>query len=90
MGHVTLFSDFLRPVLPETLLREGTADSELMMQIVAAIVSLGGVYIAYYVYVRNPEIATRLRESLSVLHHLWHKGWGFDSPKNVTKTILNV
>jgi NADH-quinone oxidoreductase subunit L len=79
MGHVTLFSDFLSPVLPETIIRPGAADEEWIMQVVAAIVSLSGVYIAYHVYIRNPEIAVRLRNSWAALHHIWKTGWGFDA-----------
>jgi NADH-quinone oxidoreductase subunit L len=79
LGHVTIFSDFLQPVLPETLVRPGAADSEWIMQIIAAIVSLSGVYIAYYLYLKNPAIPVRLRTSLAPLHNLWHSGWGFDA-----------
>jgi NADH-quinone oxidoreductase subunit L len=79
LGHVTLFSDFLMPVLPETLIRPDAADSEWIMQLVAAIVSLGGVYIAYFLYLKRPAISVRLKESLAPLHYIWLSGWGFDA-----------
>lgn len=79
LGHVTLFSDFLRPVLPETLIRPGAAEMEWLLQITAAAVSLSGVFIAYILYLKNPALSVRLRESLAPLHHIWHSGWGFDA-----------
>jgi NADH-quinone oxidoreductase subunit L len=83
LGHVTLFSNFLRPVLPEISIRSGSAETEWIMQLTAGIISLGGVYIAYLLYLRNPKISIRLRKSLEPLHHLWHSGWGFDAVYNM-------
>jgi NADH-quinone oxidoreductase subunit L len=79
MGHVTIFSDFLSPTLPETSIRDGVADSEWLIQITAAIVSLSGVYVAYLLYLKSPAIAMRLRETLAPLHYIWKSGWGFDA-----------
>jgi NADH-quinone oxidoreductase subunit L len=82
LGHVTIFSDFLAPVLPETRIRAGVAESEWLMQIAAAIVSLSGVYVAYVLYLKNPALSMRLRVSLAPLHHVWKSGWGFDALYN--------
>jgi NADH-quinone oxidoreductase subunit L len=79
MGHVTLFTDFLNPVLPETHVREGAAESEWIIQVTAAVISLAGVYVAYVFYLRTPEWSTRVRYSLSPLYHIWKTGWGFDA-----------
>jgi NADH-quinone oxidoreductase subunit L len=82
LGHVTIFSDFLRPVLPETQVRSGVSEMEWFIQLIAAVVSLSGVYIAYVLYLKNPALSARLKVSLAPLHHIWHSGWGFDALYN--------
>jgi NADH-quinone oxidoreductase subunit L len=82
LGHVTIFSDFLRPVLPETQVRSGASEMEWLIQLIAAVVSLSGVYIAYVLYLKNPALSARLKVSLAPLHHIWHSGWGFDALYN--------
>ena len=44
--------------------------------------SLGGIYIAYYFYLKKPELPGRLKTSLENLHHFWFTGWGFDALYN--------
>jgi NADH-quinone oxidoreductase subunit L len=41
--------------------------------------SLSGVYLAYYFYVKKPELADQVKRSLDGLHHVWFNGWGFDA-----------
>lgn len=80
LGNLTLFSDFLNRTLPEIEMRiEGTG-TELLFQVIAALTALLGIYIAYYLYILKPQIATNLRYSSpgSFLHNLWLQGWGFD------------
>ena len=79
LGHVELFSDFLSPVLPGVEVRPGAEHGEWIMQAVAAIVSLGGVYIAWYFYRKRPELPGQIKIAISDLHHLWFSGWGFDA-----------
>jgi NADH-quinone oxidoreductase subunit L len=79
MGHVELFSDFLKPVLPDVHVREGVERFEWIMQLIAAVVSLSGVYIAYYFYLKRPELPGKIKAAVSDLHQLWFSGWGFDA-----------
>jgi NADH-quinone oxidoreductase subunit L len=79
LAHVELFSDFLRPVLPSVEVRPGVEQAEWIMQAVAAIVSLGGVYLAWYFYLKRPELPGQLKVAISDLHQLWFSGWGFDA-----------
>jgi NADH-quinone oxidoreductase subunit L len=79
LGHVELFSDFLRPVLPGVVVRPGAEHAEWIMQAVAAVVSLTGVYLAWYFYLKRPELPGQLKIAVSDLHQLWFSGWGFDA-----------
>jgi NADH-quinone oxidoreductase subunit L len=82
LGHVELFSDFLAPVLPGVGVRDVSENSEWIMQAVAGIISLSGVYIAYFFYVKRPELPGEIKNSMSDLHQLWFSGWGFDALYN--------
>jgi NADH-quinone oxidoreductase subunit L len=83
LGHVELFSDFLKPVLPSVVLREGaTTTTEWIIQSFTTLLSLIGVYLAYHFYVKKPWLPTELKTSLQGLHHLWFTGWGFDALYN--------
>ena len=77
MGHVELFSDFLEPVLPAVILHTGI--SEWLVQSISIVLSLSGVYIAYYCYVLKPSVPGRIKQSFAGLHHIWFTGWGFDA-----------
>lgn len=83
MGHVTVFSDFLSPVLPSINLKPEIENSEWLMQLIAAAVALSGVYLAYIFYLKRPELSDRIKESGKALHQFWFSGWGFDSLYNV-------
>jgi NADH-quinone oxidoreductase subunit L len=82
IGHIELFSDLLSPVLPAVAVREGVESSEWIMQFVAAVISLGGVYVAYFFYLKRPELPGQIKSSMSDLHQLWLSGWGFDALYN--------
>jgi NADH-quinone oxidoreductase subunit L len=77
-GHVTVFSDFLKPVLPDAILRAGVDNVEWIVQIVAAVTTLSGVYISYIIYGRTSRATDPLKEAIPGLYHLWYHGWGFD------------
>jgi NADH-quinone oxidoreductase subunit L len=82
LGHVQLFSDFLNPALPAISLKEGVESFEWTIQLIAAGLSLAGVYIAYYLYVQSPQAVERIKLSLTALHEYWFSGWGFDALYN--------
>jgi NADH-quinone oxidoreductase subunit L len=78
LGGVSLFSDLVDKALPA--LRTVSTAHELTLQIVAALVSLSGVGVAYLLFMRYPQFTASLTESRpgALLHHLWTNGWGFD------------
>lgn len=79
LGHVELFSGFLRPVLPAIELREGVESAEWFMQILAAALCLGGIYIAYFFYMKRTDMRAELKSSMIVTNRFWYSGWGFDT-----------
>jgi NADH-quinone oxidoreductase subunit L len=79
LGHVELFTNFLEPVLPQVEVRPDAEQAEWMVQGLAALLSVTGVFIAYYLYIVKPELTTRIKASVSDLHQLWFNGWGFDA-----------
>lgn len=82
MGHVELFSDFLKPVLPSVALHEGVEHNEWIIQAITMVLSLSGVYLAYYFYLKKPELPDQIKGSIVGLHHIWFTGWGFDALYN--------
>lgn len=82
LGHVELFSDFLKPVLPSVSLRPGTETSEWIMQLTAAALCLTGIYVAYFFYRKRTDLRSELKSSMIVLNRFWFSGWGFDSLYN--------
>jgi NADH-quinone oxidoreductase subunit L len=77
-GHFTLLSNLLGSVLPETLVK--TQSSEWVFQLIAAIVTLGGISLGYLLYLAKPSLLTSLKKSKSAndLFWFWHSGWRFD------------
>ena len=79
MGHFELFSEYLEPVFPTiTLKANASTGLEWTVQLITIVLSLGGVYIAYYFYLKKPEMSGRVKTSLGSLHRFWFTGWGFD------------
>lgn len=81
-GHVTIFSDFLSPVLPNVALREGVDASEPIIQTIAAVVALSGVYLAYYFYQKRSDLLPDFKSAIRDTYNFWFGGWGFDTLYN--------
>jgi NADH-quinone oxidoreductase subunit L len=81
-GHVTIFSNLLSPVLPDVALREGVESSEWIIQIIAGVVALSGVYIAYFFYRQRPDLVPGIKSAMRDTHQFWLGGWGFDTLYN--------
>lgn len=79
MGHVTLFSDFLTPVLPAVELRPGVESYEWLMQGVAAVLCLVGIYVAYFFYMKRQDLRAEIKGATYELNRFWFSGWGFDA-----------
>jgi NADH-quinone oxidoreductase subunit L len=79
MGNVTVFSDFMQPVLPAAE-AETVRGNEFLFQVIAAVVSLSGILVAYLLYYRRSEVPERLSEMplTGAVGRLWFAGWGFD------------
>lgn len=84
-GHVTIFSDFLSPVLPAVHVKESMENAEWLIQLLAAGLGLSGIYIAYLFYIKQPSLSDRMKESLLSINEFFLSGWGFDKLYN---TIL--
>ncbi|MEJ8803791.1 NADH-quinone oxidoreductase subunit L [Pontibacter sp. H249] len=83
-AHFTLFTNYLEPVLPVIVIDEGLSTIEWIFQIVAALVALAGIYIAYLFYLKKPELVQNIERSsfAMALHRFWYSGWGFDALYN--------
>jgi NADH-quinone oxidoreductase subunit L len=81
--HVTLFSDLVQKVLPATLMKENIPP-EIVLQGIAVVVTLGGIYTGYYLYYRNTAIIEEWKKSeLKIwLRNFLFKGWLFDDLYN--------
>ena len=75
LGPVHLFSKLFDRVLPVVNTGE-EGQSELIFQIISAIVSLGGVYISYLLFYKKSSLAIRFRNSK--LNNFFLSGWRFD------------
>jgi NADH-quinone oxidoreductase subunit L len=78
-GHLELFSGWLDPVLPAISVQSDLVEKEIIIQLLAAGLSVGGAFIAYYTYIQNPGLASRIKMEISIPYHFWFSGWGFDS-----------
>lgn len=75
MGNIHLFSNLLDSVLPRTIvLHENGA--EVLFQLLASVISLSGIYMAYLLYLKKPAPADSFNKSR--LNKFFYQGWGFD------------
>ncbi len=79
-GHITIFSDFLSPVLPEVVLGHEGGNTELLFQLFTGATGLVGIYIAWFFWFKNPSIVYNLKTSSfgKSLHGYLINGLGFD------------
>jgi len=80
LGRYTLFSEFLSSALPAASGAPDVSGSELVLQVIAAVASLAGIYLAYLLYVRVPGYVDALArtEAGAAVQRFWYSGWGFD------------
>jgi NADH-quinone oxidoreductase subunit L len=80
-GYVkTPFARFLETVLPWTEGAHSVPITELASEVIAALVFLIGVYLAYIFFLRKRAYAAALVSSVagSALHQFWFSDWGMD------------
>jgi NADH-quinone oxidoreductase subunit L len=75
MGHLNLFSRLINSVLPPVELNQ-KVNSELLFQVLAAIVSLTGIYLAFRLYLKKSSLSHSFDHSGTA--DFFYKGWGFD------------
>ena len=84
LGDVPLLSDFLSTAFLGTAVPASTSEmgigQEALLQIVAGLVSLGGIYLAYAMFFRHPAWLDSLvaKPVGAGLRRFWFEGWEFD------------
>jgi len=80
LGGISIFPNFIESVLPRTALEATATNRELISEVVAAVVALVGIYVAYLFYVQRPQLAAQIVAPTwaATLHRFWYSGWGFD------------
>ncbi len=79
LGDWPKLADFLQQVLPASVER-GSVGLEAVLQVIAALVVLGGVAAAWWLFVRRADATARAVATPAgrALHRYWYAGWGFD------------
>lgn len=78
LGHFSLFSNFIENSLPAVQLNEDPAISEGVLQIITGLLALGGIGMAWWLYLKKRSTARSLRSSLGQTHGFLRSGWKFD------------
>ncbi len=80
LGNLPLFSNFMSGVFPITS-EHAAENGELLLQVVASLVSVSGIALAYGIYIRKPAFAEKFAAFAPVeaLRRFWFAGWGFDA-----------
>ncbi len=79
-GGFAPLRDFLQSVLPPTPVRHPGLGTELTLHLLADAAALGGIALAYWLFLRAPRHAARLAASPAgaAVSRWWAAGWGFD------------
>ena len=74
-----MLSDFLQSALPPRA-PETPVRTEAALQAAAAVLSLLGLWLAYFCFLKAPGAVAALVKTRvgSAVHRLWFAGWGFD------------
>jgi NADH-quinone oxidoreductase subunit L len=75
LGNIHLFSNLVDNTLPAVVVKEN-GHSEILFQLLSAIVALTGIYLAYVLYLKKPLLSEKFNHS--TLNKFFEKGWGFD------------
>lgn len=74
-GNIHLFSNLINNTLP-VIVTKAEGQNELLFQALSSIVALCGIYFAYIIYFKKPELSKPF--SHSAINKFFEKGWGFD------------
>jgi NADH-quinone oxidoreductase subunit L len=75
IGKIHLFSNLVDNTLPAVVVKEA-GHSEILFQLLSAIIVLAGIYLAYTVYLKKPALSESFNHGR--LNKFFEKGWGFD------------
>ena len=75
MGNFHLFSNLVNHTLPVAMIHE-SGNLEMLFQLISAVTALCGIYVAWLIYYKKPELSVSF--SHSSLNKFFEKGWGFD------------
>ncbi len=81
LGHVTLFTDLTHQALPPMESAIHDAHLEHVLQAAVAVITLVGVFLAFFLYLERPLIPAAIKASPlgARLSAFWLSGWGFDT-----------
>src|SRR5271157_4689336 len=80
IGDLHLFTGFMSTALPAVQGVSKGAAGESILQIIAGMVSVAGIVLAWFLFLKYPHYAGILAQSRfgALVHRLWFAGWGFD------------
>jgi len=80
LGNGHPFASLLGSALQPVPVHEATPSTEAILSIVASLCSLGGILIAYFLFVRHRDRTEVFasRPLAATVHKWWFVGWGFD------------
>lgn len=81
LGHFAPFGHFMHSALPAVEAFHRSIGTELIFQLIAAVISLSGIYLAYRHYYQQSDLPARMAGSApgQRVHSFWFSGWGFDT-----------
>ncbi len=78
-GHFTPFSNLLNGTLPEVTLVRNPAAGETVLQVIAAVLSILGVYLAWQLYIKNATALQQFKQGSGAgIFRFLFNGWQFD------------
>lgn len=79
LGHVTIFSHFMEPSLPEKAGFEPSLLLELFLQVASSLLAILGIVVAWALYIPSTRPAEKFASgTFAKVAELWRNGWGFD------------
>lgn len=80
LGGSPAFSRFLETALPSAKVLHTGAVGGALQQVIASAVSLSGVVVAYFLFLRTPGVIDTMTASpaAAAVGRFWFSGWGFD------------
>lgn len=75
IGNIHWVSNLMNSLLPKVILAPEVG-SEILFQLMAAVLSISGIYIAYLLYYKKSALAETFSKSL--LNKFFYHGWEFD------------